>query len=117
MNEELGKLGTLHTAAQFAEKLSESLSELVCAVWQYQEAHKPPKCCDLDAKIHNAWLLVEQYDEESDDVRAMFHRTGLEIIRLRKEAAQEYWRKQEAERIAKQAKKAKPKTQKKTKAA
>jgi hypothetical protein len=117
MNEEANTIYKQHLAAEYAEKLNDALSDLVIAVWDYQDAHKPPKCCELDGAVHAAWKLVEQYGESSDGVEALFHHTGLEIIRLRQEQEREYWRKQEAERVAKQAKKAKPKTKKKAKAA
>jgi len=123
MNKELDQMFETingpHTAAKAALEMRDALDRLIVAVYEYQDAHNAPICCDLDNALGAASVVNQEFSNGDDEiVEAEFHKRGLELIRYRQLCREDYFRrKQEQERQEAKKAKAKPKTQKKTKAA
>ena len=99
-------------ASRAAMQLSEAIDVLIVAVWEYQDAHNPPKCCELEKALAVASHAQSEYtDGPQDSVEKLYHLRGLDMLRYHDLRVQHAYERQEAERKAKEAKskKAKPK--------
>lgn len=101
-------------ASRAAMQLSEALDVLIVAVWEYQDAHDAPKCCELERAIAVAMHAQGQYtDGSEEDVEKQYHLRGLDMLNYHRLRRQHAYEQQEA---ARKAREAKPKTAKPKKA-
>ena len=100
-------------ASRAAMQLSEAIDILIVAVWEYQDAHNPPKCCELEKALAVASHAQSEYtDGPQDSVEKLYHLRGLDMLRYHDLRVQHAYERREAERKAKEAKQKKPKTPK-----
>jgi len=106
-----------YASARCAMHLQDALDLLITAVMEYQDAHNPPPCCELDAAMGAASVANREYGD-NETVETEFHKRGLELIKYYQLRREDHFRRQQEQerQEAKQAK-AKPKTKKKANAA
>jgi len=93
-------------------QLSDALGDLLVAVSEYQDAHNPPKCCEMDDALAAGWHAHTRFTEgPQDSVQKLYHLRGLDMLRYHDLRVRHAYEQQEAARKAKEAKpkKAKPK--------
>jgi hypothetical protein len=108
-----------YTSARCAMQLQDVLDRLIVAVMEYQGAHNPPTCRDLDGALAAASVANQEFCGGDDEtVQTEYYTRGLELIKYHQLRREDYFRQQqEQERQEAQKAKAKPKTKKKSKAA
>jgi hypothetical protein len=106
-----------YASARCAMHLHDALDLLITAVMEYQDAHNPPPCCELDAAMGAASVANREYGD-NETIETEFHKRGLELIKYHQLRREDYFRhQQEQERQGAKKAKAKPKTKKKANAA
>jgi hypothetical protein len=106
-----------YASARCAMHLHDALDILITAVHEYQDAHNPPTCYELDEALGAASVASREYGD-NETVETEFHKRGLELIKYHQLRREDYFRQQqEQERQEAQKAKAKPKTKKKANAA
>jgi hypothetical protein len=104
--------GRLYGHFRASLDLHSEMLKLIARIEDYQASHDAPECPDLDAAINRAYGAWEEFENcHDEDMELTACALRCEILAERKRLREEYWRKQDEKRLAKQ-KKAKPKTQK-----
>jgi hypothetical protein len=104
------KTGRLAAHLKAGLEMQDVLMDLLCAIGEYQETHKPPKCCNLEAAICYAWKKSEDFDDchQEDMELAACQIMAGHILQQQRER-EERWRKEQQEWQAKQKKAKAPK--------
>lgn len=92
-------------AGRAAMQLSDALGDLLVAVGEYQDAHNPPKCCEMSEALAAGWHAHARFTEgPQDSVQKLYHLRGLDMLHYHNLRVQHAYECQEAARKAKEAK-------------
>lgn len=104
------KIGRTYAHFKSSLELHEEMVDLLCAVNEYQENHRPPKCENLEAALRHAWGVWERFDNNNqEDMELAACQMRAEMILENRRERAEHWRKEREKWQAKQAKAKKPK--------